>query len=133
MGEGARATPSTQHLGEFVRKNMSSDKIQRQMDFILEQQAKFDARFDKKMLEIEEKQRQNTEDIVKLVGVIMNLTLHVQENTRQIAELIEHGKETDKRITELREDSDARQKDADSRINALIEVVERYFSNGQRG
>ncbi len=112
---------------------MSSDKIQRQMDFILEQQAKFDARFDKKMLEIEEKQRQNTEDIVKLVGVIMNLTLHVQENTRQIAELIEHGKETDKRITELREDSDARQKDADSRINALIEVVERYFSNGQRG
>ena len=79
---------------------MSSDKFQRQMDFIIEQQAKFDARFDAKMLKIEDKQRQNTEDIVKLVGAIMNLTLHGQENSRQIAELIEHGKETDKRIGE---------------------------------
>ena len=38
---------------------MSSDNIQRQMDFMLEQQV----RFDEKMLELEEKQRQNTEDI----------------------------------------------------------------------
>ena len=111
---------------------MSSDKFQRQMDFILEQQAKFDARFDAKMLEIEDKQRQNTEDIVKLVGAIMNLTLHGQENSRQIAQLIEHGKETDRRIAELRKEYDARQKGADARINALIEVVERYFSNGQQ-
>ncbi len=111
---------------------MSSDKFQRQMDFILEQQAKFDARFDAKMLEIEDKQRQNTEDLTRLVGAVMNLTLDVQENSRQIAELIEHGKETDRRIAELRKEYDARQKDADARINALIEVVERYFSNGQQ-
>jgi peptidoglycan hydrolase CwlO-like protein len=111
---------------------MSSDKFQRQMDFILEQQAKFDARFDAKMLEIEEKQRQNTEDLTRLVGAVMNLTLDVQENSRQIAELIEHGKETDKRIAELRQEYDARQKYSDARINALIEVVERYFSNGQK-
>ena len=78
------------------------------------------------MLEIEEKQRQNTEDIVKLVGVIMNLTLHVQENSRQIAELIEHGKETDRRIAELAVSG----KETDARLNSLIEVVERYFSNG---
>jgi len=39
---------STSECGE---KNMSSDNIQRQMDFILDQQAKFDARFDGKMLE----------------------------------------------------------------------------------
>ncbi|MEK6286426.1 MAG: hypothetical protein AABO57_11845 [Acidobacteriota bacterium] len=107
---------------------MSSDQIQRQIDFILEQQAKFDARFDEKMLEIEEKQRQNTEDIVKLVGAIMNLTLPVQENSRQIAELIEHGKETDRRIAELA----ASGKETDVRLNSLIEVVERYFSDGQK-
>jgi len=58
-------------------------------------------------------------------GRTMNLTLHVEENTRQIAELIEHGKETDNRIADQREESDAR-------INALIEVVERYFSNGKQ-
>ena len=80
------------------------------------------------MLEIEEKQRQNTEDIVKLVGVIMNLTIHVQENSRQIAELIEHGKETDRRIAELA----ANAKDTDARLNSLISVVDRYFSNGQK-
>ena len=107
---------------------MSSDKIQRQMDFILDQQAKFDARFDAKMLEIEEKQRQNTEDIVKLVGAIMNLTVHGQENSRQIAELIEHGKEADRRIAELA----ANGKETDSRLNSLISVVERYFRNGQK-
>lgn len=115
-------------LGECGEEDMSSDKIQRQMDFILEQQAKFDARFDEKMLEIEEKQRQNTEDIVKLVGAIMNLTLHVQENSRQIAELIEHGRETDRRIDELA----ARGTETDARLNTLISVVERYFSDGQK-
>ena len=114
---------------------MSSDNIQRQMDVILAQQARFNeqqARFDEAMIKLEEKIRQNTEDITRLVGAVMNLTLHVQENSRQIAELIEHGKETDRRIAELCEESDARQKDADTRINALIEVVERYFSNGQK-
>ncbi|SRR6266404_363068 len=116
------------YTSECGEKNMSSDKIQRQMDFILEQQAKFDARFDAKMLEIEDKQRQNTEDIVKLVGAIMNLTLHGQENSRQIAELIEHGKETDRRIAELAVGG----KETDARLNSLIEVVERYFSNGQQ-
>ena len=114
---------------------MSSDNIQGQMDFILSQQARFNeqqARFDEAMIKLEEKIRQNTEDITRLVGAVMNLTLHVQENSRQIAELIEHGKETDRRIAELCEECDARQKDADTRIIALIEVVERYFSNGQK-
>ncbi|HLF82633.1 MAG TPA: hypothetical protein VI837_00500 [Blastocatellia bacterium] len=107
---------------------MSSDKIQRQMDFILEQQA----RFNEDMIKLEEKTRQNTEDLTRLIGAVMNLTIHVQENSQQIAELIEHGKETDRRIAELHKESDARQEDADARINALIEVVERYFSNGQK-
>jgi len=114
---------------------MSGDKIQRQMDFMLAQHALFNeqhalfneqhARFNERMIKLEEKTRQNTEDITRLVGAVMNLTLHVEENTRQIAELIEHGKETDNRIADQREESDAR-------INALIEVVERYFSNGKQ-
>ena len=107
---------------------MSSDKIQRQMDFILAQQAKFN----EDMIKLEEKTRQNTEDLTRLVGAVMNLTTHVEETSRQIAELIEHGKKTDSRIAEMREESEARQRDADSRINALISVVERYFSNGQK-
>ena len=100
---------------------MSGDKIQRQMDFILNQQAKFN----EDMIKLEEKTRQNTEDITRLVGAVMNLTIHVQENSLQIAALIENGKETDRRFAELREEYD-------SRINSLIEVVERYFTNGQK-
>ena len=114
--------------GRNVKEDMSSDKFQRQMDFILDQQA----RFNEDMIRLEQNTRQNTEDLSRLVGAVMNLTLHVKENSRQIAELIEHGKETDRRIAELRNEYDARQKDADARINALIEVVERYFSNGQK-
>jgi len=123
----AGAMPSA-HTSEYGERNLNSDKFQRQMDIILEQQAKFDARFDAKMLEIEDKQRRNTEDIVKLVGAIMNLTLHGLENSRHIAELIEHGKETDRRIAELAVGG----KKTDARLNSLIEVVEGYFSNGQQ-
>lgn len=99
---------------------MSSENLQRQMDFMLEQQA----RFDEKMLQLEEMQRQNTEDITKLVGAVMNLTLHVQE-------LVEHGKQTDRRIDELAKRMDEfaeRGKETDERLNKLILVVERYFT-----
>ena len=117
---------------------MSSDNIQRQIEFMIAQQARFNeqhakfnerqAKFDQKMLELEQMQRQNTEDITKLVGVVMNLTLHVQENSRQIAELIEHGKQTDRRLDELA----ASGRETDARLNVLVTVVERYFSNGKR-
>jgi len=36
------------------------------------------------MREIEEKLRQNAEDITKLVRVVMNITLHSQDNDRGI-------------------------------------------------
>src|SRR5712692_9653822 len=98
---------------------MSSDNIQRQIEFMIEQQARFNeqqAKFDEKMLELEEKQRQNTEDITRLVGAIMNLKLHIQENSRHIAELIEHGKKTDSRIAELRSEADLRGMETDARL-----------------
>jgi len=103
---------------------MSSDNMQRQMDFILEQQAQFNEKMvqlEDKMIQLEDKQRQNTEDITKLVGAVMNLTIHVQE-------LVEHGKQTDKRIDELVE----RGKETNESLNTLILVVERYFSDGKK-
>ncbi|HEY3138964.1 MAG TPA: hypothetical protein VGL29_23285 [Blastocatellia bacterium] len=103
---------------------MNSENIQRQMDFMLEQQARFDeqqTKFSERMIALEEKQRQNTEDITRLVGAVMNLTLHVQE-------LVEHGKQTDRRIDQLAE----RGKETEERLNTLILVVERYFTNGNK-
>ena len=103
---------------------MSSDNMQRQMDFMLEQQAQFNEKMvqlEDKMIQLEDKQRQNTEDITRLVGAVMNLTIHVQE-------LVEHGKQTYKRSDELVE----RGKETNERLNTLILVVERYSATGRR-
>lgn len=111
---------------------MSNDNIERQIEFMIAQQAGFNerqAKFDAIMIELEEKQRQNTEDITRLVGAIMNLTLHTQDHDRRIAALIEHGKETDRRLDELA----ASGRETDARLNALVIVVERYFSDGKKG
>ena len=98
---------------------MSSDKIERQMAFIIEQQA----RFVEDMARQEKQSRENTTNIAKLADVILSLTNVVQRHDetldrvdRQIAELAERGKETD------------------ARLNALIDVVEQHISkhNGKQ-
>ena len=96
---------------------MSEDRIQHQMDFIVEQQAKFA----EDIARLEQQTRENREDIAKLVLVVMNLANHVEKHDQQIAALIEQNKETEKRF-----------KETDERINALIGLAERYFNrNGQ--
>ena len=98
---------------------MSSDKIARQMAFIIEQQA----RFAEDIARQEKQSRENTTNIAKLADVILSLTNVVQRHDealdrvdRQISELAERGKETD------------------ARLNALIDVVEQHISkhNGKQ-
>ena len=98
---------------------MSSDKIERQMAFIIEQQA----RFAEDIARQEKQSRENTVNIAKLTDVVLSLTNVVQRHDdaldrvdRQIAELAERGKETD------------------ARLNALIDVVEQHISkhNGKQ-
>ena len=87
---------------------MSSDKIERQMAFIIEQQAQFVADIARQ----EKQSRENTANIAKLADVVLSLANIVQRHDEaldrvdnQIAELAERGKETD------------------ARLNALIDVV----------
>ena len=98
---------------------MSSDKIERQMAFIIEQQA----RFAEDLAKQEKQSIENTANIAKLVDVVLSLANVVQRHDealdrvdRQIAELAERGKETD------------------ARLNALIDVVEQHISkhNGKQ-
>ena len=98
---------------------MSSDETERLMAFIIEQQA----RFEENIARQEKQSRENTVNIAKLADVILSLTNVVQRHDealdrvdRQIAELVERGKETD------------------ARLNALIDVVERHISkhNGKQ-
>ena len=128
---------------------MDEEKFERQMDLIAERQAKFDeqfqrhvnfllaqqAKFDERQAKFDERQAQSEariarleqitletrEDITKLVDVVMSLSTHVELPDQQIAALIEENNETERRFQET-----------DERINALINLAERYFNrNGK--
>jgi chromosome segregation ATPase len=120
---------------------MNNEDFERQMAFILEQQARFDANLAKQQernAEAWAKQQEydaqvnarldrvdrQIEELVGLVGVLrdalIGLTHHAERhdqqiaaNERAIAELAERGKETD------------------ARLNALILIVERHVSGHQ--
>lgn len=110
---------------------MNEDQFQRQVDFIVEQQAKFSTDIAK----LQEQNKNNTLNIAKLGDIILSLASYNQEqderiaaNDKQIAALIEAGKETDKRFRE----TDERFRETDERINILIKVVERFYDgNGK--
>lgn len=124
---------------------MSSDHIQRQMDFILEQQAKFEvaiAKLEDNLARTAEQSRENTANIAKLGEIILSLANYnegqderiaahdrqIADNEKGIAALIEHGLETDVRIAALIEHG----KETDKRINDLVKVVERsHEGNGK--
>ncbi|MDA2925197.1 hypothetical protein MYX65_11215 [Acidobacteria bacterium AH-259-L09] len=94
------------------------ERFERQMQFILKQQAQFYA----DMREMDERlSRQiagNSEQIRRNAEQIQQLTNLLFRTGRVVEEL---GRRTD----ELRES----QKQTDVRLNILIDVVERYFSN----
>ena len=105
---------------------MSSDKIERQMAFIIEQQA----RFVEDIARQEKQSRENTVNIAKLADVILSLTNVVQRHDDTLDRV-------DRQIEELaRESREAveRGKETDARLNALIDVVERHISkhNGKQ-
>jgi hypothetical protein len=103
---------------------MSSDNIQRQMEFIIEQQAKFST----DIAQLEQQNRQNTENIARLADVVLSLANIVERHDAAIAELIEQGKDTDRRLKA----TDERMKETDERMNALITTVEKFIS-GRNG
>ena len=105
---------------------MNSDKIERQMAFIIEQQA----RFVEDITRQEKENRENTSNIAKLVDVVLSLANVVQRHDEALDRI-------DRHIGELaRESKEAveRGKQMDARINALINVVEQHISkhNGKQ-
>jgi hypothetical protein len=93
---------------------MSSDNIQRQINFMIEQQARFDAqlaKLDARIDKLAEENNHASVNISKLADALLSLTHIVERHDQQIAELIEQNKATDERL------------------NALINVVERHTSD----
>lgn len=113
---------------------MNNEEFERQMAFSLEQQARFDANLAKEQernAEARAKQQEyhaqvnarldrTDRQIAELVGftgilrdALIGLTHHAERHDREMADLIERGKETD------------------VRLNALVLVVERHLSGHQ--
>lgn len=115
---------------------MSEDQFQRQVDFIVAQQAKFSSDIAKLEENLSRHEQENRQMIAKLGDVILSLVHHSEEqdariaaHDKQIAALIEANQETDRRFRE----TDERLKETDERINALIILAERFLNrNGQQ-
>jgi septal ring factor EnvC (AmiA/AmiB activator) len=106
---------------------MSEDQFQRQVDFIVSQQAKFETsigRLEENLAELGKHTKENTQNIAKLGELILSLANYNQGQDEQIAALIQAGKETDRRFRE----TDERMKETDERISILIKVVERFYN-----
>ena len=78
---------------------MSNDQLQRQIDIIVENQARF------------------SEDMLMLKDALLSLTNIVEGHDQQIAALIEQGRETDRRIAAITEQG----RETDKRIAAMTE------------
>lgn len=106
---------------------MANEDIQKKMDFIIEQQAQFSADIGElkdtvKSLTGAVSQMANvlndTQDLVKRLVVVTHTGF--EKTQASINELAQAQARTDQRLAET-----------DSRLNILINVVERYFSNGK--
>jgi len=103
---------------------MSQDHIQRQIDVIIENQARFSEdilKLEENVARLAEQSGEIRGDIARLADVVMSLANITGSHGQQLGALIEQSKETDRRLMET-----------DERLSALINVVERFIS-GQNG
>jgi hypothetical protein len=108
---------------------MTDDERQRTIDFILQQQAQFTA----DMQVVKENQNVLTDSLLRVVGMVGRLTegqermIEAQERTWAAMEAM------DARLSERMDKLAESQAHTDERLNALIIIVKRYFSNGRDG
>jgi uncharacterized protein YlxW (UPF0749 family) len=104
---------------------MSSEEMQRIMQFIVEQQAQLTVSLG-----------QLTQRVDKLSGTVEGLSEKVDRTADGIASLLVIAEIHDREIATLRESVtavDVRGRETDERLNALINTVERYISERRNG
>jgi len=100
---------------------MNNEQFERRMEFIVEQQAQFavDIQQLKETQEAEAKLwREKYGDLTDALTTVVDM----------VGKLAEAQERTDEQLSELT----AKQAETDDRLNALINVVERYFSGNGR-
>jgi len=105
----------------------NQDRIQRQMDFIVNNQAQFSVDIQK----LQETQQRAEERMTRIEDVVLRLA-NVTEH--RIAELAEAQTRTQAQVDALAEQSretDRRLRDTNERLDAVIGMAERFFSGRQ--
>ena len=103
---------------------MTNEEMQKMMEFILKQQATFTVnleRLGETVNQLAEAQQRTGATIEQIVQVQVRMT-------DVVAALADAQQRTEARVAELAE----AQVHTDERLNSLINVVERYFSNGRK-
>jgi hypothetical protein len=110
-----------------------AETTQRNIDFIIQQQAKSDA----DMRELRELQKQNEEKWARTSEGINALLAIAEMHEREFFEMRQAQAEaqarTDAQIAEARARADARSAETGERLNALINTVERIISERRNG
>ena len=115
---------------------MTNEEMQRNMEFIVSQQAQFAADIQKLgevQLEVDARMTRIEGAVVTVVDLVGQLA---RSTATQIAEIVEAQKRTNEalaRTNEALERTNEALAETDERLNSLIVVVERYFSNGRKG
>lgn len=99
---------------------MDGEKLERTMEFILNNQAQFTVDIQK----LQETQKEAEKRTNVLERAVLNLYNTSVETTKNIQQLTESQKQLTADISKLRES----QKETDQRLNAVILMVERYLS-----
>jgi predicted nucleic acid-binding Zn-ribbon protein len=108
---------------------MNDEQFERRMEFIVEQQAKFEVgiqQLQEAHAELTKKHNHLAEALTTVVGMVGRLGT-AQELTD--AKLAEAQQRADERFAELA----VKHSETDERLNTLITVVERYISGNGRG
>lgn len=109
---------------------MSNEEFERQMEFILQQQAKFEGNLQKQQersTEVDRQIQQLVASLSILRDAIIGLTHHVERHE-------DHINRHDQEMAEFRRANAERVelgKEMDARLNALMLVVERHISGHQ--
>lgn len=106
---------------------MTNEEMQKTMEFIVEQQAQFVVNMQK----LEETQARSEERVGELEGAMVTVV-------NLVGQLAAAQERTDARLSQLATEIAEAQKrteaalaESSERLNSLIIVVERYFSNGR--
>ena len=102
------------------------ERIERQLEFLASNQAHHDAQIAENAKQIAENTKQigqHAEQIGQLTSLTLRIVHVVEEQGRRMDEGFA-------RLTESQRRTDERMSDLTQRLNTLINVVERYFSNG---